>query len=176
MTHDWRIELIEAHPGLFHPPEGHPEAASGYPWCNEGWRDLLERACVRIEAALAADETMLISQIKEKFASLRLYWHGEVSSETAAKIREAIALAEARSVCTCEECGEGGQLYRHGGIYMTRCAAHAKGQPVAAVHGRETIHIVLADAGWFRIAPRRYDRATDTFADIQAGSLGIEEE
>ena len=33
MTHvrDWRTALIEAHPGLFHPPGGHPEQASGYP-------------------------------------------------------------------------------------------------------------------------------------------------
>jgi hypothetical protein len=26
---DWRIVLIEAHPGLFHAPEGHPKRASG---------------------------------------------------------------------------------------------------------------------------------------------------
>jgi hypothetical protein len=117
------------------------------------------------------------SQIKEKFASLRFYWHGDVSSETAAKIHEAIALAEARSACTCEECGEEGQLYRHGGIYMTRCAAHAKGQPVAAEPGRENVHIVrAATPDGFRIAPRRYDRATDTFVDVDPRTLGIEKE
>jgi hypothetical protein len=26
-VHDWRVDLIEAHPGLFHPPTGAPEAA-----------------------------------------------------------------------------------------------------------------------------------------------------
>ena len=79
---DWRIELSEAHPGLFRPPEEHPAAASGYPWCDEGWRDLLERLCVRIESALRVGEMIRIAQIKEKFASLRFYWHGEVSPET----------------------------------------------------------------------------------------------
>jgi hypothetical protein len=89
---DWRIELIGAHPRLFHPPEGHPERASGYPWCEAGWR---ERLCVRIEAALREGETIHFSQIKEKFAALRVYWRGDVSSDTAAQINAAIALGEA---------------------------------------------------------------------------------
>jgi hypothetical protein len=163
---DWRIELIEAHPSLFHPPEGHPDTAQGYPWCEEGWRDLLERLCGRIEAALREGETIRIVQIKEKFASLRCYWHGDGSSESAAKINEAIALAEARSACTCEECGEAGQLYRHVGRYQTLCAAHAKGTPVTAEPGLENVYVVrLATPNGFRIAPRRYDRETDSFVD-----------
>jgi len=174
---DWRIALVEAHPNLFHPPEAHPEAADGYPTCHDGWRDLLERACVRIEAALAdGGGTFRASQIKEKFGGLRFYWWGQVSPETAARINEAIALAEARSACTCETCGEVGQLYRHGGIYATRCAAHAKGQPVAAEQGRENVHVVRrATPSGFRMAPRRYDRATDTFIDVGPGAPGIEE-
>jgi hypothetical protein len=40
---DWRIELIEAHPNLFHAPVGAPEATQGYPTCSDGWCDLLER-------------------------------------------------------------------------------------------------------------------------------------
>ncbi|ABE62182.1 hypothetical protein Nham_1358 [Nitrobacter hamburgensis X14] len=175
---DWRIELIEAHPNLFHPQEAHPEQANGYPTCGDGWRDLLERACVRIERALAdGGGAFRASQIKEKFGGLRFYWHGEVSSETRSRINEAIALAEARSACTCETCGEEGQLYRHGGIYMTRCAAHAKGQPVPTEPGQENVQVVRrATPGGFRIAPRRYDRASDTFVDVDPKSLGIEEQ
>jgi hypothetical protein len=173
---DWRIELIEAHPNLFHPPEAHPEAADGYPTCGDGWRDLLERACIRIEAALAdGGGTFRASPIKEKFAGLRFYWQGEVSPETGARINDAIALAEARSACTCETCGEEGQLYRHGGIYTTRCAAHAKGQPVPAEPGRQNVHVVRrATPDRFRVAPRRYDRATDTFIDVPPASPEIE--
>jgi hypothetical protein len=180
MTHvvkDWRIELIEAHPNLLHPPEASPEAADGYPSCGDRWRDLIERACARIEAALAAGGgTFRALQIKQKFAGLRFYWRGEVSPDTKARINEAIALAEARSACTCEACGEEGQLYRHGGIYMTRCAAHAKGQFVPAEPGRENVHIVRrATPDGFRIAPRRYDRTTDTFVDVPPASPEIEE-
>ena len=180
MTHvrDWQIELIEAHPGLFQPPAGHPEKAAGYPWCEQGWRDLLERLFVRIEAALRHGETIHFSQIKEKFAGLRVYWRGDVSPETTARIHEAIALAEARSACTCEECGEEGQLYRHGGIYMTRCAAHARGMAISAGPGPKHEHIVrdVAPDGGFRVARRRYDRAADAFIDVPAGSPETEEE
>jgi hypothetical protein len=179
MTHvrDWRIELIEAHPGLFHPPAGHPENAFGYPWCEQGWRDLLERLFVRIEAALRQGETIHFSQIKEKFAGLRVYWRGDVSPETTALIQEAIALAEARSACTCEECGEEGQIHRHGGIYMTRCTAHARGAAVQGRQGFEYIRIVRpVGSGLRAVATRRYDRAADAFIAVDAGSLGIEEE
>jgi hypothetical protein len=180
MTHvrDWRIELIEAHPGLFHPPAGHPEKAAGYPWCEQGWRDLLERLFVRIEAALRQGETIHFSQIKEKFAGLRVYWRGDVSHETEALIQEAIALAEARSACTCEECGTAGELHRHGGRYQTLCADHAKGAPISAELGRKNVYVVrdVTPDGSFRVAERRYDRETDSFADVDPKSPGIEEE
>jgi hypothetical protein len=167
---DWRIDLIEAHPDLFHPPAGHPEQAPGYPWCEEGWRDLLECLCVRIEAALREGETVRIQQIKEKFAGLRCYRRGDVSPDTTAMINEAIALAEARSACTCEQCGEEGRLHNDAGFYMTRCAAHAKGAPVPARPGQENVHLVrLPTSGGFRIAARRYDRETDSFVDVMPG-------
>lgn len=174
MTHirDWRIELIEAHPGLFHPPEGHPEI-----WCERGWRDLLERLFVRIEAALRQGETIHFSQIKEKFAGLRVYWRGDVSPETAAGISEAIALAEACSACTCEECGEEGRPHKSGGRLMTRCAAHARGSAVQGRTGFEYIRFVRPVGSRLRaVACRRYDRAADAFISVDAGSLGIEEE
>lgn len=164
---DWRIELIGAHPRLFDPPEGHPERASGYPWCEAGWRDLLERLCVRIEGALPEGETIHFSQIKEKFAALRVYWRGDVSSDTAARINAAIALGEARSACTCEECGEVGKLYQHAGRYQTHCATHAKGAPVTAELGLENVYVArLAAQSGFRVEPRRYDRETDTFSEV----------
>jgi hypothetical protein len=65
---DWRIDLVQNHPDLFHPLDG-ASASQGYPECGEGWRDLLERACVRIEAAIAGDGTVWVRQIKEKFGN-----------------------------------------------------------------------------------------------------------
>ncbi|RXH38744.1 hypothetical protein XH99_00370 [Bradyrhizobium nanningense] len=47
---DWRLGLIAAHPDLFHPPAGIPEGAEGYPECGPGWRDLIDRCCVRNNA------------------------------------------------------------------------------------------------------------------------------
>jgi hypothetical protein len=171
---DWRIELIDAHPSLFHPPEGHPEQASGYPWCDQGWRDLLERLCGRIEAALREGETMRIIQVKEKFASLRCYWSGELSPETAAAIMVAVALAQARSACTCEQCGEPGWLYNNGGFYTTRCAVHAKGMAVPPEPGRENVHMVRRKWGTSDVYYARYDRETDTLTEVSSPREGEE--
>lgn len=111
-VHDWRTELVEAYPDLFHPPVGDSGAARGSPECGEGWRDLLERAFARIWAAVQADGGSLkVAQIKEKYGTLRLYWQGSLSPEASAQVAEAIDLAEARSACTCELCGENGRLY-----------------------------------------------------------------
>ena len=93
---DWRIELLQAHPRLFHGSIDRPYAAEGYPNCEEGWRDLLERACARIEAALGEGSTFRVFQIKEKFGALRFYWDGEMSGAVKAKVEEAIALATAK--------------------------------------------------------------------------------
>jgi hypothetical protein len=93
IVRDWRLELIEAHLNLFHRPAGAPEATQGYPICGDGWRDLLERLCTRIEAALADGAGSLrVLQIKEKYGTLRFYWRGELSDDSRMKIEEAIAL------------------------------------------------------------------------------------
>jgi hypothetical protein len=97
---------------------------------------LLERACVRIRAAVQADGgSFQLTQIKEKYATLRAYWHGALSPEADARVEEAVDLAEARSAVSCEICGEPGLL--HGpGWFTTRCAAHAEGRkPIEAQPG-----------------------------------------
>jgi hypothetical protein len=49
---DWRTDLVETHPRLFQVPTGKLETARGWPTCEAGWQDILERACTRIEATL----------------------------------------------------------------------------------------------------------------------------
>jgi len=78
----WRIELIEAYPNLFHPHADNPERVAGYPWCDEGWHDLLESLCVRIEAVVQQGEIIWIAQIKEKHSLPRDA--GRLSDRTAA--------------------------------------------------------------------------------------------
>lgn len=171
---NWRIELIEAHPNLFHPPVGAPEASQGYPTCSDGWRDLLERLTTRIEAAIAkGGGSLRILEIREKYGTLRFSWRGEPSDESRTKIEEAIALAEARSACTCEECGEEGHLYRHGRVWMTRCPAHAKGEPVRIEAGLESFHVIrLTELHDMRVFfCRGYDRANDAFVGIPPETL-----
>jgi hypothetical protein len=174
---DWRIELINAHRDLFRPPAKAPVLAKGYPDCGPGWRGLLNSACARINAALDAEERVAIQQIKERHGTLRFYWQGTLSTKCRAKVEEAVALAEARSACTCIECGEEGRLYRACAVLMTRCEAHAKGQPVAIKRGFENVHIVQRLVGIeSQVVYRRYDRVTDSFGRVDPGALGIEEE
>src|ERR1700730_14384076 len=140
INRNWRIDLIERHPHLFQTETGTP----GYPAVGDGWRDLVETAVGRIADAVAAapSGSLAIVQIKEKFATLRIY----TSSCTAlpdgirAKVEEAIALAEARSACTCETCGAEGRLFKRGGVYLTACDEHGKGEPVPVRPGRENLH------------------------------------
>jgi hypothetical protein len=173
---DWRVNLIKAHHGLFSPRSGAPGTAHGYPDCGDGWRELLERTFAKIEAALAEGGTFRVLQINEKYGTLHLYWSGGLSDEVEAKVQQAIDLAEARSASTCEQCGEEGCLYRAGGVLMTRCTAHAKGQPVAITPGLKNIHLVqrMVRGGTRVISCARYDRATDTFIDVSPDSLEIE--
>lgn len=178
LVNDWRIELIEAYPDLFHPLPGNPPAAQGWPEVGDGWCDLLQRACARIRAAVQADVgSFKATQLKEKYATLRFYWEGALSPEADARVEEAIDLAEARSACTCEICGEVGQLYGPGWL-TTRCAAHADGRrPVEIRPGLENIRIEERYLGDRRIVRcRRYDRESDGFIDVDPRSLGIEEE
>jgi hypothetical protein len=177
-SNDWRQQLVEAHPDLFHPPAGDPRAAQGSPECGEGWRDLLGRAFARIRAAVQADGgSFTVTQIKEKYGTLRLYWEGSLSSEADAMVEEAIDLAEARSASTCEICGEAGQLYGPGWL-VARCAAHAEGRrPVEIRPGFENIHIEERFVGGRHVVRcRRYERETDSFIDVDPSALGVEEE
>ncbi|WP_247461849.1 hypothetical protein [Bradyrhizobium sp. 62] len=161
---------MAAHPRLFH--GGH-----GYPECGEGWRDLLQRCCVRIEHLLDEDDQFHFTQIKEKYGSLRAYWTGRLSPEASARVEEAIDLAEARSACTCEVCGAAGRLHDRGGWLATACAEHADGDPVPVRPGCENLHIVrkMVEGGTRIVSCRRYDREADAFVDVDPGSLSIEE-
>jgi hypothetical protein len=174
---DWRVNLMQAHPRLFGIPSGRPDAARGYPNCEEGWRDLLERCCARIEAALAEGGALRVLQIKEKFGALRFYWSGDLPDAAKAKVDEAIALAVARSACTCEICGAEGRLYNRDGWLATACREHAKGELKPIRPGFENIHIVRTfGPGRFPIVScRRYIRETDSFVDVDPKSLGLEE-
>lgn len=177
---DWQRDLIKRYPQLFEITESGRIGTPGYPTVGPGWRDLVETAVARIADAVAAAQPgrAKIVQIKEKFGDLRLYWQGwQLGAAAEAAIDEAVALAEARSACTCETCGDEGRLHDKHGWLLTACDVHAQGDPVTVQPGWENVHVVRTiDAGKIRIVScRRYIRATDSFVDLDPKSIGIEE-
>lgn len=170
VSKDWQDELVESHPALFGPPC----TASGYPECGEGWREILEMACARMARALTEHDRIAVEQIKEKYGTLRIYWSGTVSDVIRTRIEEALALATARSACTCEVCGQEGRLHCSGIRLSTLCTHHAKGEPVPMRAELQNLHIVHTSGpdGSRTITCRRYLRATDTFEDVDPRSLG----
>jgi len=168
---NWQNDLIANHPRLF------GDASQGYAECGEGWWDLLERACVRIEAAIGPHDTFETEQIKQKYGTLRWYYAGRLSEAARGAVEEAIDLAEARSACTCETCGAEGRIYDRGGWLTTACTPHARGEPVPIKGGFENLRVVrrLVDGEARIVSCRRYNRIADAFVDVDPASLGMEE-
>ncbi len=177
VVENWRVDLVVTHRDLFQSPSDFPGAAEGLPWCDAGWRDVLDRLCVRIRSAVQADGgSFKFTQVQEKYGTLRVYWDGKLSPDADACVEEAIALAEARSGVTCEVCGEKGHL-RGGAWLTTRCDAHSERRPrIEHRCGFENVHLVrhFVDGRRF-ITCHRYDRLNDVFVDVDTASLGIEE-
>jgi len=87
---DRRIELMQSRPRLFEIISGEPEGPTGCPIRDAGCRDVLERFCSRIEAALQTSE----------LGVLRVDWYAEVPDETSVGIGEAVKPGRGRSACT----------------------------------------------------------------------------
>jgi hypothetical protein len=168
---DWRITLIESHPQLFRATAG-KGTLSLTPNCGDGWRGLLECACKRIEAALAEGDTFVAREVGQRLGTLRFYWSGKLRASSQSLIADAVCRAEARSHCTCEECGESGRLYRSEGVLMTRCIVHSRGVLVPFAPGFENAHLArqVVD-GQTKVIACRYDRESDTFVELRSASL-----
>ncbi len=67
---------------------------------------------------------VIADQVKEKFGTLRFYYHGGDD-----KVDGMVRMAESMSAVTCETCGAPGQS-RGGGWIQTLCDAHADGREV----------------------------------------------
>jgi hypothetical protein len=179
----WQSDLLARHPDLFTVVENGKTYASGYPFVGDGWRDLVEKAVGRIADVLAAAPSARVTlvEIKAKYATLRMYWDGANLTKAAEdSIAEAVALAEARSACSCETCGAAGVLHRAGRQLLIACAKHAMGgAPVPIIEpGWENIHLVRGtrDGKASILVCQRYLRDTDCFVDVDPQSIGIEEE
>ncbi|WP_024513342.1 hypothetical protein [Bradyrhizobium sp. ARR65] len=193
----WRDKLIARHPNLFRTIfDGEPLMA-GFSDVGDGWRELVETALIRIEAAVAGAPTgsAIIVQIKPKFGRLRLSWventesgwgriyfpagfpqqlrqyHGRALSDSqTAAVEEAIDLAVARSACTCATCGAPGRLYDRSRWLLTACDQHAQGKLVREPSGEDNLHLTRDGVHY-----RRYVRETDSFEHVPPSPLGFEE-
>ena len=174
---NWRLDLMLSHPRLFEVMSDEPHLSFGYPNCEEGWRDVLVRLCVRIETALREDECFQFVRIKQKFGVLRADYDYEGPEETEAKIGHAVDLAVALSAGTCEICGAEGRLYSNSGWLGTRCGEHAVGDPVPPRYGLGFEHVrrLRRWRGQTDVYYARYDRETDTLTEVPRPTPGPEE-
>jgi hypothetical protein len=166
---NWRLAIMTGHARLFVVTPGHPEHHSfDYPLCEEGWREILELLCGRIEAMLLDGETFQFIRIRQKMGILRVDWDAEASEDTEARIGHAVDLAVARSACTCEICGAEGGLYDNRGWLGARCSEHAAGVPVPPRYGRgfETVRRLRRWRGEADMYFAHYDREADKLTEV----------
>lgn len=143
MDNDKQNILIAKYPKIF---KDHMDRMRFGIECNNGWFDILDRCCERIQKI--CDSTpflqVMASQIKEKFGTLRFYVHynhtgmfpnGEneidaLRSDPLEKnghhasfnnAQAAILDAESESASICEACGAAGCLCKYGAWYHTFC-------------------------------------------------------
>lgn len=92
---------------------------------GDGWCELIEILCDAIDSLLSEEPEATIStlQVKEKFGSLRFYYHcHNVREDVATRIRSAVDLAERASCHICESCGRHTMPVPHDPM-NTRCSA-----------------------------------------------------
>jgi len=175
---DWRTELTAVLPHFFASGAGDaaPARAVCTIECGPGWADVVDRLCVRIAATLQDRERFRFASIRQREGALRIVWGGRLSSASEAVVREAVDLAEARSVCVCEVCGGRGRLYRADGIRTTRCPVHASGDRAVRPE-LENVHLRTAGGRLRVVVGCRYDFGTDSFVDVDddrpAGRLEV---
>jgi hypothetical protein len=171
----WRETLVRQYPDLFR-RKGSNRAARLT--VGDGWRETVEILVQRL-ASIVQARPVAIVRIFENCGSLRVdtWADNAVDHALLADMDYAIALAEARSACTCEQCGREGQLYCAGAMRTTRCAQHAVGDVMPVRPGLERVHLVRKLVGGRPgpIGAGRYDPVNDTFIDVDPSTLNFED-
>lgn len=161
MHADWQAEIYRKHADWIAGTP--PHMAVG-----DGWADVVARLFDRISQALAGESAstkVVIIDIKEKYGELRTDLLAPVGPKTEAAIDHAILLAELRSECTCDECGEPGRMRATLGRsawLAVKCDSHQSGYP-RTVRERTPRRRIKNRSGVFEI---NYDRATDSITKI----------
>ena len=91
--------------------------------CGDGWFELIDATCRLIQRHPVADtETVVATQIKEKFGTLRFYHRGGDDF-----VYSLINLVEELSGSICEICGGIGSTSERNNWLRTRCPLHTAG-------------------------------------------------
>jgi len=110
----------------FHFYKGH--FGMGLPFeCGDGWFDLLYQLSKDIQALINSGVEIpefAVSQVKEKFGTLRYYYYGGSD-----EVSDLVQKAEEASASICEVCGKPGACRKEGGWYSTLCDEHYKISP-----------------------------------------------
>jgi hypothetical protein len=161
----WQQKLVLRYPTLFLRPFRGLPFAPGFPRVPPGWSDLVTVLVERVAAA-AIDGSVYFTHVIEEHGVLRVHWasRSELAQKTAFQVEESVALAEARSSCTCAECGAEGRLFASDFVISPMCALHEHGAPVPIVAGVHDVFIrravVRQRSSLVRVT---YDRENDSF-------------
>lgn len=129
---DFRKLMVIKFPDIFRDIDKSPQETCMC-WGFEvgpGWYPLIYKLCVKLLTLSELTKvTFIADQVKEKFGTLRFYWHSEGSTATMVDAAESIAndivdKAERRSAYTCERCGDHGRVVCIRGWYTALCEEH----------------------------------------------------
>ena len=89
--------------------------------CNEGWYPIIFEAFDKIQELLDGKllkykDNFQVVQVKEKFATLRVYTFWETK-----EIEDIIKEAQDKALVTCEACGQMGEERERNGWYKVLC-------------------------------------------------------
>lgn len=165
----WQQALVEANLKIFARSFRGVRFAPGLPLCSRGWQHIVTRLVDRVSEATNGYH-VIFTQIAEEHGILRICWttHSELPRRVEFAIEQAIALASARSACTCMECGEEGRLFCSGYRLVVACDVHQSGIPVPVVQSFRANYLVRAIVnGRSQLVCSRYDRSSDSFIDAR---------
>ena len=110
--------LLDKHPGIL------GKLTWGFE-CGDGWFNIINQLCQNIQHHIdwknKSEEVVpqvVVDQVKEKFGSLRFYYHGGDDY-----ISGLVSMAESMSGVTCEVCGSSGESRNEGWIKVL-CEEH----------------------------------------------------
>ncbi len=97
------------------------------PWFQfqAGWLSLIERLMIELYAAGFDTQHYRVTQLKEKFGTLRFYIDSSDPDKDRERLINAlIDVACDRSISLCERCGRDGSLWINIGYWTTVCSEH----------------------------------------------------